>query len=62
MVVPQSLKLAEAELSSLAQLDHQLAAAAQPWVSIRDLLRAAGAIGPRYAHPTGRSAKARVER
>ncbi len=38
MPVPRSLKLSESELPSFAQLDHQLAAAAQPGTSIRDLL------------------------
>lgn len=61
MVVPKSLKLAEAELSSMAQLDHQLAAAARPGVSIRELVRGAGAIEPSDHRPIGKPPKARGE-
>lgn len=59
MVVPKSLKPLEAELSSLAQLDHQLAAAAQPSVSIREIVRSAGAIDPQRHRPNGQPGKAR---
>jgi hypothetical protein len=38
VAVPNSLKLSEAELSSFAQHDHQLAAAAEPKLSIRALV------------------------
>ena len=39
MTVPSSLKLSESELPDFAQLRHQLAAAAQPAMSIHDLVR-----------------------
>lgn len=39
MTVPSSLKLSESELPSFAQLRHQLAAAAQPGMSIHELAR-----------------------
>ena len=43
MTVPKSLKLTESELPSFAQLGHQLAAAARPGISMRDLLQEKGA-------------------
>lgn len=59
MSVPKSLKLAETEVSSLAQLGHQVAAAAQPRVSMRDLIRAAVANDPLHQDQVCRSDGAR---
>lgn len=46
MTLPTSLKLSESELPSFAQPRHQLAAAAQPGLSIHDLVRDDAGIAP----------------
>ena len=46
MTLPRSLKLTDSELPSFAQLRHQLAAAAQPGMSIHELIQDDGVFAP----------------